>query len=214
MSTSSFPAAACRRTDPAGSPASPASSCARARALAPLRRLFIEKLTALHEAGRLTFLGDLATLANRSAFDTALAIAQSRVGRLRQAPLRRPRGGARLSRPLHPPRRHLKQPAHRPQRQRHLPLEGLSRRRQRQCQDRDDDPPVDEFIRRFLLPSCPTASTASATTACSLAVCGAPSPSCAPCSPYRTAEARSDQGDAADEEPPTAAPRCPCCGGP
>jgi hypothetical protein len=37
------------------------------------RRLFLEGLAALHEAGRLTFFGDLAPLADQRAFDTALA---------------------------------------------------------------------------------------------------------------------------------------------
>ena len=37
------------------------------------RRLFLEGLAALHEAGRLTFFGDLAQLADKRAFDAALA---------------------------------------------------------------------------------------------------------------------------------------------
>ncbi len=37
------------------------------------RRLFLEGLAALHEAGRLTFFGDLASLADKRAFDAALA---------------------------------------------------------------------------------------------------------------------------------------------
>jgi Putative transposase len=37
------------------------------------RRLFLEGLAALHAAGRLVFLGDLAPLADKSAFDAALA---------------------------------------------------------------------------------------------------------------------------------------------
>ena len=138
-------------------------------------------------------MGDLATLANRSAFDTALA-------RLRKAEwvvyAKRPFAGpeavlAYLARYTHRVAISNSRLIALNDNGVAAALEGLSRRRQRQCQDRDDDPPVDEFIRRFLLPSCPTASTASATTACSLAVCGPPpSPSCAPCSPYRTAEAR------------------------
>ncbi len=73
MSTSSFPAAACRRTAIAGSPAGPVSSCP-VRALSRLfRRLFLEGLAALHKAGRLAFLGDLAPLADQRAFDAALA---------------------------------------------------------------------------------------------------------------------------------------------
>ena len=46
--------------------------------------------------------------------------------RLRQAALRRARGGARLSRPLYPPRRDRKQPAGQPRRARcDVPLQGL-----------------------------------------------------------------------------------------
>jgi hypothetical protein len=37
------------------------------------RRLFLEGLDALHKAGRLTFLGDLAPPADKRAFDAALA---------------------------------------------------------------------------------------------------------------------------------------------
>src|SRR5260370_21036032 len=37
------------------------------------RRLFLNGLAALHKAGRLTFLGDLAPLADKRAFDAALA---------------------------------------------------------------------------------------------------------------------------------------------
>ena len=37
------------------------------------RRLFLEGLAALHEVGRLAFFGDLAPLADKRAFDAALA---------------------------------------------------------------------------------------------------------------------------------------------
>ena len=54
------------------------------------------------------------------------AARQEELVRLRQAALRRARGGARLSRPLHPPRRHREQPARRARRaRRDLPLQGL-----------------------------------------------------------------------------------------
>ena len=55
------------------------------------------------------------------------AAAPSRMGRLCQAPVRRPTGRAGLSVALYPPRRHRQQPADRlrPHR-RHLPMEGLS----------------------------------------------------------------------------------------
>jgi hypothetical protein len=39
----------------------------------PVRRLFLEGLGALHEAGRLAFFGDLAQFADKRAFDAALA---------------------------------------------------------------------------------------------------------------------------------------------
>ena len=67
------------------------------------------------------------------------AAEEDEVVRLRQAPVRRARGGAGLSLPLHPPCRHRQQPADRlRRRRRHLPLEGLPRRRSRPVQD--DDP--------------------------------------------------------------------------
>ena len=95
------------------------------------RRLFLEKLIAAHEAGRLNFFGDHAALADAQAFAAYLApLRRSRMGGLRQAAVRRARGRARLSVALHPPRRHRQQPPDRlrPQR-RHLQVEGLSGRR-------------------------------------------------------------------------------------
>src|ERR1700716_2656828 len=66
------------------------------------------------------------------------AVAQDRVVSLLKAPVRRPRGGAGLSIPLHPPRRHLQPPADRVQQQRrHLQLQGLSRRWPRTLQADD-----------------------------------------------------------------------------
>jgi hypothetical protein len=73
MSMSSFPAAACRRTAPAGSPASPASSLPVRVLLRLFRRLFLERLAALNSAGRLALFGDLAPLADKRAFEAALA---------------------------------------------------------------------------------------------------------------------------------------------
>ena len=103
------------------------------------RRLFLEGLAALHEAGRLAFFGDLAPLADKRAFDAALApSAPLRMGRLRQATLRRAGGRARLSRPLHPPRRDLQLAAHRARRgRRDLQMEGLPDQRPRPAQDHD-----------------------------------------------------------------------------
>src|SRR5271169_5761237 len=60
-----------------------------------------------------------------------------RLGSLCQAAIRRPRAGARLSRSLHPSRRHRQQPARHSRRHPgQLPLEGLSPSRQ----DQGDDP--------------------------------------------------------------------------
>ncbi len=84
------------------------------------RRLFLEGLAALHKAGRLAFFGDLAPLAPTEAPSTprsrlrrrARAFAPLRVGRLRQATLRRTASRPRLSRALHPQCRDLELPAH------------------------------------------------------------------------------------------------------
>ena len=115
------------------------------------RRLFLERLLAAHQAGRLQFFGDHAALADAQALrGLSGAAAPSRMGRLCQAPVRRATGRAGLSVALHPPRRHRQQPADRLRpRQRQLPMEGLSRRGSR-------SPKVmtlatDEFIRRFLI---------------------------------------------------------------
>ena len=54
----------------------------------------------------------------------ARAAAPRRMGRLRQAAVRRAAGRPRLSRALHPPRRHLQLPAHRARRQRASPSSG------------------------------------------------------------------------------------------
>ena len=103
------------------------------------RRLFLEGLAALNAAGRLAFFGDLAPLADRRGVRRrARASASLRMGRLRQAPLRRAEGGARLSVALHPPRRHLELPARRARRRgRHLQMERLSDQGRRPAQDHD-----------------------------------------------------------------------------
>ena len=101
------------------------------------RRLFLEDLQAAFEAGDLHFVSDLAGLAEPDAFARSLAeCRKTRVGRLRQAALRRPRTGAGLSRPLHAPRRHLQLPPGQPDRwPGQLPLEGLSSSRQAEDHD-------------------------------------------------------------------------------
>ena len=66
------------------------------------RRLFLEKLTAAHDDGSLQFFSDHLGLVDRDRFAAFLApLRKNRMGGLRQAPLRRPQGGARLSVALH-----------------------------------------------------------------------------------------------------------------
>ena len=68
------PAAACRRTVRAGSPASPASSCPSGRCRACSGGAVSSKrLAALHQAGRLAFFGELVPLADRRPLTPALA---------------------------------------------------------------------------------------------------------------------------------------------
>ena len=95
------------------------------------RGLFLQKLRAAHKAGQLQFFGEHAHLAEPKAFAAYLApLRKIEWVRLRKASVRRPRGGAGLSLPLHPPRRHLQPPADRvQQQQRHLQVQGLSRPR-------------------------------------------------------------------------------------
>ena len=91
------------------------------------RRLFLERLLAAHH--RLKFFGCHAALHRRSGVRGLAGTATpNRMGRLRQASVRRPTGRAGLSVALYPSRRHRQQPADclRPQR-RDLPMEGLSR---------------------------------------------------------------------------------------
>ena len=72
------------------------------------RRLFLTRLIALYDAGRLAFFGGLAPLADRRAFLRHLVAGQEEtLGGLCQAAVRRSRSRARLSLALHPPRRHL-----------------------------------------------------------------------------------------------------------
>jgi hypothetical protein len=91
------------------------------------RRLFLTGIAEAHAAGRLAFFGDLDSLRHRATFAAHLApLNRKNWFVLRQAALRRAGSGARLPRPLHPPRRHREQPAHRARRaRRHLPLQGL-----------------------------------------------------------------------------------------
>ena len=171
----------------------------------------------LHRAGQLQFFGEHAALADAAGLRRlARAAAPVRVGRLRQAPVRRTRGGAGLSVALHAPGRDLQQPARRHGRaRRHLPLEGLPRQGQ-------DAPQDDDARRRRVhapLPAaraCPAASIASATTGCSPTAAARPTwRACASCStqcprPHRkprTATPRSSTPSRASSAC-TAAPRC------
>ena len=74
------------------------------------RRLFLERLQAAFEAGELNFFGHLASSRDPSHVWRASPPPQRRMGRLCQATVRRAPAGARLSRPLHPPRCHRQQP--------------------------------------------------------------------------------------------------------
>src|SRR3984957_1205559 len=82
------------------------------------RRLFLEGLAALYKTGRLAFFGDLAPLADERLRRRPHASAPDRVGRLRQAALRRTPGRSCLPRALHPSRRHLELAAERARRAR------------------------------------------------------------------------------------------------
>ena len=78
------------------------------------RRRFLEELQNLHRDGQLKFFGEHVDLADaRGLRRLAHAAAPVRVGRLRQAPLRRTRAGARLSVALYAPSRDLQLTAHR-----------------------------------------------------------------------------------------------------
>ncbi len=85
------------------------------------RRLFLDGLMDLHRAGQLAFFGDLEGLLaprGRCLRQVARPVPQNRMGGLCQTALRRARGGAGLSQPLHAPRRYLK-PTPRQRRCRH-----------------------------------------------------------------------------------------------
>ena len=87
--------------------------------------------------------------------------------RLRQAALRRARSGARLSRPLYPPRRHREQPPACSRRMRcHLPLQGLPPQRAGAVSHHDARAPTSSSGASCST-SCPRDFTASATTGCS-----------------------------------------------
>ena len=102
------------------------------------RRRFLEELAKAHHAGVLRFFGEFAPLAQLAAFLLVRAAAHERMGRLCQAALRRPRGGARLPVALHPSGGDLEpSPGVARRRQRLLPLEGLPRQGAHPPQDDD-----------------------------------------------------------------------------
>ena len=154
MSTSSFPAAACRRKgslDRLQARLLPA----RARAVASLPPALPRRARSPTWAGRLVFLGDLAPLGENSAFDATLA------------PLRRPSGwstprgrspGRRPSSPISPATptaSHLERPADRARRQgRDLQLEDYRIKGRDRLKTMTLD--AREFIRRFLLHVLPS----------------------------------------------------------
>ena len=71
------------------------------------RRLFLKMLAAAHKAGRLNFFGDHAARADTKAFTAFLApLRRAEWVVYAKRPFGGPEAGARLSRPLHPPRRH------------------------------------------------------------------------------------------------------------
>ena len=78
------------------------------------RRLFLEKLIAAHQAGRLKFFGDHAALADAQAFAAYLApLRKTEWVVYAKRPFGGPTGRAGLSVALYPPRRHRQQPADR-----------------------------------------------------------------------------------------------------
>jgi hypothetical protein len=148
-----------------------------ARVLSRLfRRLFLEGIAALHAASRLVFLGDLARLADKAAFDAVLA------------PLRRSEWVVYAKRPFAGPKAvlaYLARYTHRVaisnSRLIRLDDDGVTFKwKDYRVEGRDRFKTMTlaahEFIRRFLLHVLPEASTASVTTASS-PVPDAPQPS-------------------------------------
>ena len=114
------------------------------------RRRFLEELAHVHRTGRLQFFGEHAALADAGTFARWLAPLDSANGSSMPSAVCWPRGGARLSVALHPPRGHLQQPVGRHGRARRgLPLEGLSGRGR--TRHKTMTLAAEEFVRRFLL---------------------------------------------------------------
>ncbi|MCP1831596.1 hypothetical protein J2R76_000024 [Bradyrhizobium sp. USDA 4532] len=93
------------------------------------RRLFLQKLVAAHQAGRLSFFGDNSQLADTPCFAAFLAPLRKTKWRLCKASVRWTGGGAGLFVALHPPGCHRQQPLDRLRpAARHLQMEGLPHR--------------------------------------------------------------------------------------
>ena len=103
------------------------------------RRLFLDGLAALHAADRLAFRGDLVPLADKRAFDAAVApMRRSDWFVFAKRPFAGPQAVPRLSLPLHPSCRDREFAPHCARRQgRHLQMEGLQDQRTRPAQDHD-----------------------------------------------------------------------------
>ena len=138
------------------------------------RRLMLEKLAAAHAAGKLTFFGAHAHLADAKAFAAFLApLRKTRWFVYAKRPFAGPEGRARLSVALHPPRRHLQPPPDRGRRdERHLQGQGLPGRGARPLHHDDArhgrvHPPLPHprAARRASTASATTASSPAATKA-------------------------------------------------
>ena len=104
-STSSSPAAACRRTANCWIACKPGFFLPVRVLSRFFRRRFLEGLLALHEGGRLTFFGDLAGLANPGVFRARLApLRRAEWVIYAKSPFGGPQNRPRLSVALHPPR--------------------------------------------------------------------------------------------------------------
>ena len=180
------------------------------------RRLFLDGLIALLRRRRAAFFGDLAGLADRARVPRlSRAAAQERMGGLRQAAVRRPGTGARLSCALHASRRHRQQPARRVSTDDHVAFRWKDYRENGRTKQGHA-----ARRRRVHAPvpaprACPTASTAFATTACSpTAIAPKISRAAARCSARRRASrVTSQQPRPNSSSAPGDPQRCPCCGG-
>ena len=228
MSTASSPVAGQRPTASAGSPADAASFAAGARALASSSAAasLIGSLGST-PPGKLAFFNDLVPLADPAAFKAHLAPLRRAEWVVHARP---PFGGPAavpgLPRPLHPPRRHLGQPPDRSgSAGRHLPLEGLSRRRprhrRRQDQGHDTRARMQVSASASCCTSCPRASIAR--PALPAALPGSrrarpprahPSGSTAGPASAATSKRLDARSTRLRRQRWIAKPACPCCGGP